>query len=679
MGKWGSKTLPIVFLGTVWLLLWGLSASLSAATQIELTADERQWLADHPEIVLAPDPSFPPVEFFDEQGRYRGIAADIIALIESRLDIRFTVVQLPDWPQILQQTRQGKVDLLGAIVKTPQRDKYLLFTEPFLTFPGVIVVQKGVSATLTLNALRGMTVAIVDGYTGHELIASRYPEIRLEVVPDTPTGLRKVSFGMVDAFVGNLGTASFFLEQQGITNLRIGGETGEVYPWALGVRKDWPQLQTILQKALDSITETERRQIRYNWVQLEKMSVFDRRKFWLGASWVLAGVLVVIGFFWGWNRTLQRQVARRTLELEHAVDEAESARDNVDTILRSVADGLVVANRENQVVLMNRAAELLLETTLEQAYFRPIGEVLWSPDCERYLTQMLRRNARSDTTEWVIEASHLSRTLQARSAVVLNRAGERSRTITIVRDISRERDLDRMKTEFISTAAHELRTPLTAVMGYTELLLHPEEFAVTETGKQKQLLTTIYEKACRLEAIVNDLLDLSRVQSGDVISLQRHDCSIDTLLKKVVTALQQQGIAQKIELRHLDAPVSLWVDDKKLEQVLDNLLANAVKFSPPDSCIYVSGQLSGPNYRISVRDEGIGMSAEQQARMFDKFYRVDSSDTAPGGLGLGMSIVKSIVEAHGGEVWVVSSLGQGTTVSFTLPLLPEVPTPEQQS
>lgn len=145
MGIWGSKTLPTVLLMTAWLLLWGGIGPLFAASQIELTADERQWLAEHPEIILAPDPAFPPVEFFDEQGRYRGIAADVIALIESRLDIRFTVVQLHDWPQILQQARQGKVDVLGAIAKTPQRDEYLLFTEPFLRFPGVIVVQKGLA------------------------------------------------------------------------------------------------------------------------------------------------------------------------------------------------------------------------------------------------------------------------------------------------------------------------------------------------------------------------------------------------------------------------------------------------------------------------------------------------------------------------------------------------------
>ncbi|MCD6527790.1 MAG: transporter substrate-binding domain-containing protein [Desulfuromonas sp.] len=640
-------------------------------TMISLTTAEKQWLADHPQITLAPDPDFHPVEFFDEQGEYQGIAADFITLLESRLGIQFQIVQLDNWALILERTKQRQVDLLGAVVNTPQRNEYLLFTEPFLEFPGVIVAQKGVTESLSLKKLRGMTIAIVKGYAGHELIALHYPEIKLEIVSDTSTGLRKVSFGMVDAFIGNLGTASFELGKEGISNLRIAGETGYVYRWALGCRKDWPMFHQILQKALASISSEERQAISRRWVRLESAAGLMTEKFWLTILGVAVVALLALAWVLMWNRILKKKVNLRTEELKLALVEEETARDNIDTILKSVADGLIVANMENRVVLMNRAAETLLHITLEQVLLQPIDVVLAAPEFNHYISQVLDYDGQGGTAEWDIDGAGLQRTktIQARTAVVYNRAGEKT-TITIVRDVTRERELDRMKTEFISTAAHELRTPLTAVMGYTELLLNPEKFGVTDPEQQKKVLNTIYDKAGRLDSIISDLLDLSRVQSGRLISLNRADCDINRFIETIIDQQWKNVTGHQFELCGMGAPVTLWADEKKLEQVMDNLISNAVKFSARGTTIWICGKVTGDSYQVTVKDEGIGMQLEQAERVFDKFYRVDSSDTAPGGLGLGMSIVKNIIEAHDGKIWVDSALGIGTSIHFTLPLPP---------
>ncbi len=638
--------------------------------QLELTVDEQQWLADHPRIRLAPDPDFPPVEFLDDQGQYRGIAADFLNLFEQRLGIRFEIVHLDSWATILQQTQQRRIDLLGAIVRTPQRQKYLLFSEPFLVFPGVIVAAKSVNETLSLHKLRGMKVAIVEGYTGHEVIARDFPDIHLDVVPDTSTGLRKAAFGLVDAFVGNLGTATFALEQEGITNLRVVGETGHVYRWSFGSRSDWPMLQQILNKALASITDQERKELRRRWVKLEPVSLFMTQQFWLVMLAVVGCAALALIWVVSWNRLLKRQVRTRTTELEHALNDKEIARDNIDMIFKSIADGLIVANMENELVLMNRAAEELLQTRFEQAQWQPLEVLFNSTQFSSYVAQVVKDEAPTGTVEWPQGgvASDGCTILQARTAVVKNREGKKVRTITILRDITHERQLDQMKTEFISTAAHELRTPLTAVMGYTELLLNSDKFGVHSRDQQREFLQTIYEKAGRLETIVSDLLDLSRVQSGRLIALQCSDYEITDLIRTLVAQYQQSFAQHHFQLEDLGELILLWGDGKKLEQVLDNLISNAVKFSAPGSRIWIRGQLADQRYQVTIQDEGLGMSAQQVHQIFDKFYRADSSDTAPKGLGLGMSIVKKIIEAHDGSIWVESTLGVGTSVHFALPL-----------
>ncbi len=666
------KHLHLIISGLIIIILVsvvGAKAQLGETATLVLTDDEKAWLAEHPTILLAPDPDFSPVEFFDRQGIYRGIAADFIAVIEQRLGIHFQRVQRANWPQILDGIRHQQLDMLGAVAMTPQRRNYLEFTEPFLEFPGVIVAHKSVTKTYTLDDLRGKTVALVEGYTGHELLSRDYPDILLDVVPDTATGLRKVAFGRVDVFVGNLGTASYALEREGITNLHVVGETGEIYQWAFAVRKDWPQLRSILQKALDTIDARQRQALIRTWVQPLPQQQPITRRMWLALAAVVLGGLVVVAWIFAWNRLLKRQVQQRTAQLQRALFEAEISRDNVDAILKSVADGLIVANRDNRVILMNRAAEQLLGTSLNEAYLQAIDTVLASPECSRYLSRVFEQGDDSGAVEWVVEGvgEQQGRTIQARTAVVEAQHGKRSRTITIVRDVTRERELDRMKNEFISTAAHELRTPLTAVMGYTELLLHPEEFNVIEPKEQHRLLTTIYEKASRLEAIVSDLLDLSRVHSGCLIALSRASCDINSLLCRAVGSYQyRQDCTLALELDSDE--MVLWADEKKLEQVMDNLLSNAVKFSPQPCQIFVRGHREDGFYLVEVEDRGIGMTPEQVERVFDKFYRVDSSDTAPGGLGLGMSIVKSIVEAHGGTIDVQSTPGQGTCITVNLPV-----------
>ncbi len=357
-------------------------------------------------------------------------------------------------------------------------------------------------------------------------------------------------------------------------------------------------------------------------------------------------------------------------QLKKALAEAEAARDRTDFILKSVADGLVVVDLQGRLTLMNRAAERIAGLRLDEAFCRPVSSIFSEKGFTGQVFAILAGAREEQSIEWVVDlpGGEQGRAIQAHSAPVLSRDGELRGAIAILRDVSRERELDRMKNEFISTAAHELRTPLTAVMGFTELLLNQARFGLDDPDRQRELLSTIFEKAQRLEEIVSELLDLSRMRYGKLISLEKACCDIPALLQRVVGEYRYASDQHRFEVTLPEGPLEILADRNKLEQVLENLLSNAVKFSPQKTPIRVGAMVQGIRLLITVKDQGVGMAPEQLARVFDKFYRADGSNAAVPGLGLGMSIVKNIVEAHGGEIWVESELGIGTQVSFALPM-----------
>jgi len=228
--------------------------------------------------------------------------------------------------------------------------------------------------------------------------------------------------------------------------------------------------------------------------------------------------------------------------------------------------------------------------------------------------------------------------------------------------------LDELKSEFISTAAHELRTPVTSVMGYAELLcLHDSDPEAFSPKQHQEFLQEIYANCERLNRIVDDILDVSRIESGHGLPLEIQPVSTEVLLRKAAERIRLAGTHPILFEFKMGAPDFLDVDAHRVTQVLENLLSNAVKYSPKGRPIQLSAEREGEGCRITVADHGIGMNDEEKKRIFDKFYRADTTNTAVRGLGLGMSIVKQIVEDHGGTISVESLPGAGTKVSFTLP------------
>jgi signal transduction histidine kinase len=322
----------------------------------------------------------------------------------------------------------------------------------------------------------------------------------------------------------------------------------------------------------------------------------------------------------------------------------------------------------------DRVGTLVVSAAVEDA---PLAE-----RTARALSAMLAAVLQSGYAAWVTSELHLAASESTHQAL-------QQQNVQLRRAVDHLRELDQLKSNFLATVSHELRTPLTSVIGFSEMLLNG--IAGDLSHEQREYVQTILERGEELFRLITQILEMSRLESGGV-----HLSVTPTRLADVVARAMASVdlVAQRAEVRvanNLEPGLpEVAVDPDKLQQVFVNLLANAIKFNRATGEVSVSAQqapirrpLGGDEpfgaeiddaLRVSVRDTGIGIPREQLARIFDPFYQVDASSTREhGGAGLGLSIAKKLVEAHGGEIWAESEVGHGTAFHFTLPLA-QIPT-----
>lgn len=339
------KKILILFLMVIYF-----AGQLSA---LELTNEEKNWLKEHPIIRIAPDPEFPPIEWFDENDEYVGIAADFMKQIESALGIEFEVVKCRNWDEVLQKARDKEVDLLPAAAQTPQRAEYMLSSEPHLVFPGVIITTNNNHNLINTKALYNKNVGIVSGYVWYEFISRDHSQINIVDVANITDGLRKVATNEIDAFIATLPIALYYIEQEGISNLIIAGEIDYETKLSIQTRKDWPLLNSIMIKSLKAISPEKKQEILKKWIFLKPMSIFSSRTFWIIAiSMLAAGLLIVImaGF---WNTSLKKQVRIKTRELEEDIEK----RKKLETEL--------IASEEKYKLLVENQVDMLVKVDME--------------------------------------------------------------------------------------------------------------------------------------------------------------------------------------------------------------------------------------------------------------------------------------------------------------------------
>lgn len=283
---------------------------------LELSPAEKEWLQQHGKTIrYAPHPDSPPIDYVDKNGNHLGLTSDYIRLIEQRLGIRFVRVPCESWEEIIDKTKAKEIDLVGSIQNTVERREYLRFTKSYQNISTVILVNQDTPKNYTLNNMRGLSIAVVAGSANHEYVKKRHPGYIFVPVKDAKKGVDFLTFKQVDAMITDMSVASYNIKERGISNLKIANDIG--FPWrlCLGSRRDWPLLNSILNKVLATITPREREDIKKEWIHLQDSETERTERLIKVVGMLLLVTLLAAGLVLFWNRILRRQVTHRTHEL----------------------------------------------------------------------------------------------------------------------------------------------------------------------------------------------------------------------------------------------------------------------------------------------------------------------------------------------------------------------------
>ncbi|MCM2676430.1 cell wall metabolism sensor histidine kinase WalK [Alkalicoccobacillus plakortidis] len=351
-----------------------------------------------------------------------------------------------------------------------------------------------------------------------------------------------------------------------------------------------------------------------------------------------------------------------TMKLHDATLTRDREQKRLSSVLSNMTDGVIATDQNGRVILLNKRAEELLGVSSKQVMRQPLTDVL-------HVTETFGVYDLYDHSDSVLldfsneEGQYL---LEANFSVIQEDEGPINGLITVLHDVTEKEKIEQERREFVANVSHELRTPLTTMKSYLEAL---EDGVMHDVDMGPRFLKVTQNETERMIRLVNDLLQLSKIDSDDYqFTLQWID--FGQFLHEVLDRFEIIAQEKNIQLhRHISKkPSYVEMDQDKLIQVLDNIISNAFKYSTEGANITTTLLHQGNHVRVSIADQGMGIPRESQLKIFDRFYRVDRARARNiGGTGLGLAIAKELVQAHGGDIWVHSEYGEGTTIYFTLP------------
>ncbi|MCC6486957.1 MAG: PAS domain S-box protein [Candidatus Hydrogenedentes bacterium] len=386
--------------------------SYQLATAV-FTAEERQWIKEHPVVRVGVDPAYPPFEFIASNGAHQGVASDYLNHIESVLGIRFQIEKSASWAETLEKARSRKTDLVSGIVPTPGRREFLRFTKPYTSLPLAIVTREETPFVSGLDALNGKRIAVVEGYAIQEWLSKDHPKVRLVTAKSTDEAMEMLVNGDADACVETILAASYSMAKLGYANLRISGETDYQYALSLAARKDWPVLATLLDKALATIPDSRRNEFLARWAPSLYTRGFDYSILWK----VLAVSALLIAFIAYWNRRLSRIVAERTAALQQEYEKHRENDRRFRAIFNQTFQLIGMLSPDGKVLAVNETALAFKRIREHDVLNKPFWETPWwdhSPALQERLREAVKQAAAGGFVRF--EATHYNADGELRAA-----------------------------------------------------------------------------------------------------------------------------------------------------------------------------------------------------------------------------------------------------------------------
>lgn len=588
-----------------------------------------------------------------------------------------------------------EVDVIGALKRTSDRDKYLLFTKPFINIPNVIVTSKKFPKSISIKDLRNKKVTMVEGYAVLEIIRRKYPWLDIEPCKNDLDGLMKVSFNESDATIIDLPVASYLIEKKGIGNLRVAGYTDIVIDLGFASRKDLPILNTIMDKGLALISQKERDSIYNKWIHLKIKPFYKTREFWMISSGLFGTACFIISLILLWNRTLKKTVKIRTAELAqtnqeliHEISERRQAeeelhhlRNYLSNIIDSMPSVLVGVNDSCKVTLWNKTAELTTGIPAEAVKGELLSEVFpqMASEMEEIIESVRTGKIKHDQKK---PRSSENRTRYEDITIYPLIANGVEGAVIRIDDVTKEYELEQQLNhsrkmdaigQLAGGVAHDFNNMLGGIMSAAQLLKLPK-MKLDENGIK--YVDMILQASSRAADLTAKLLAFGRKGKIASTALNIHNTIEDAI------AILNRTIDKKVRISHKkNAKNSMVVGDSSgLQNALMNLGINASHAMPNGGEIYLetSNILLNKTYcdaspfkiepgeyiEITIRDTGCGIPLENIRKIFEPFY----TTKGPGeGTGLGLAAVYGTIKDHHGAINVYSEVGTGTAFHIYLP------------
>ena len=352
-------------------------------------------------------------------------------------------------------------------------------------------------------------------------------------------------------------------------------------------------------------------------------------------------------------------------QLDSRIETVINQRNQLETVLASMLEGVIAVDSEERIVSINRVAAQLFENEPENCRDKSIQEVIRSPALQQFIQSALSNPGPAEEDITVFQNEE--RVIDVKSSPLLDANQQQKGALVVFNDVTQMRRLENMRRDFVANVSHEIKTPLTAIKGFVETL---QQGRVDKAEENERFLGIIQKHVDRLNSIVEDLLALSRIEQEDEhkeISFQQ--VKIEDIFQAAVQLCQSKAEEKKIRIdMDCEKDATAIFDPTLIEQAVVNLLDNALKYSEPQSTVMLKSNQQNSEVIISVQDHGIGIAQKHLPRLFERFYRADKARSRKmGGTGLGLAIVKHIAQAHGGHVNVESQLGEGSRFSIHLP------------
>lgn len=655
------------------------------ASAIEFSAEEKEFLKEKKIIRMCIDPNWEPLEYFDENKVHSGFSADYMRLIENKIGIPIQAIYTKSWSDSEKAFYDRQCDLLPSIAKIQKRLATMSFTPPIITVPNVIIGNNKQNKIDDMSELEGKKIGVVNGYAYADILAAKYPKLKLTQVSDSKVGLLLVSTNQLDFMIDFVSATSFYIDKLSLSNVRYVGKTeGMDLALSIGTHIDQVILSNILTKAVNSIPKNEVEALKKKWINSKLSQDYSSLFKILIISFILVVLLLL------WSITLKRAVELKTKKLLE--------KENYSRMLFEASPvALALCDMNGVLIDINPAYCSLIGYTKQEA----IKLSYWDLTPKSYEGQeaaqleSLNKNKKYGPYEkeyihkngkhipvklngQIIERDGKKYIWSSIEDITESKAHElRLKDInTLLEQKVKERTIElekasEAKSHFLATMSHELRTPLNGILGPIDLLKNMQ----SNTDEQKELLDIAKSSAQQMYVIVNDILDFTKIESG-ALTFEKIDFSLIELINNITQMFKPQIKEKNILIKvNIDDNLSdsFVGDPTRLTQILLNLVNNAVKFTPK-GVITISVSKFEKNHKqytaFSVIDTGIGIEKEKLSQIFQPFVQADSSTTRFfGGTGLGLSIVKKLVELQNGKIECQSELNKGSTFKFYLPLL----------